>query len=225
MKQARFTKESELGPPVVAWLTGEGFDVYQEVDVDSIADIVGVCGPQVAVVELKLSLSFELLHQAVSWRWCAHQIWVGVPHAKRSDGRQMALDCFARMGIGVIQVEPRPHGPPVVANVAPPAFNRNAGGREHLRRALREENRTVAFAGARASERTWTAFKLTCERVRQYLAEHDGAPIGDVVRDVEHHYASDAGARARLVELIRRGVVPGVREEGGRLFRTEAQAA
>lgn len=217
-----FKAEAELGPPVVAWLAEQGFDVYQEVDAGRIADIVGVCGPLVAVVELKLSLSFELLYQATSWRWCAHQIWVGVPAAKRSDGRRMALDCFAQNGIGVVEVERRPDGSAVAQNSAPPAFRRLAGGPEYLRGALREENRTAAFAGARASDRTWTQFKVTCNRVRDYLAQHDGAPIGDVVRDVEHHYASDAGARSRLVTLIRRGVVPGVRCDGhGRLFLAE----
>lgn len=97
--------EVELGPPVIEWLTGQGFDVYQEVSAWSgIADIVAVCGAPlaaedeerqrqrrqiVAVVELKTSLSFELLYQARRWRGVAHQVWVA--------GRRSAWRCRPRL--------------------------------------------------------------------------------------------------------------------------------
>jgi len=84
-------RETTLGPPVVQWLTEQQFEVYQEVEGPrGRADVVGVCGPLVVVVELKVALSWELLWQAHRWRETAHQVWVGVPAAKNSEGRWMA---------------------------------------------------------------------------------------------------------------------------------------
>lgn len=216
MSGSRFTTEVSLGPPVVSWLAGEGHEVYQEVDVGRVADVVGVSGPLFVVVELKLALSFDLLDQAVSWRSLAHMVWVAVPHAKASNGRSMALRTFDRFGIGVIEVDPRADssGVGLLRGIRHrPEFNRRALT-QYLRPGLLEANRTLARAGVPAGGRTWTEFRLTCDRVRQYLKEHPGALLRDVVRDVEHHYHTDAGARASLVERIRRGVVPGVRAEG-----------
>ena len=68
----------------------------------------------------------------------------------------------------------------------------------------------MAKAGATAGERNWTPFKLTCDRVRRYLADHPGATIKEVLKDVEHHYSSDASARQHLVNRIEEGVVKGV---------------
>lgn len=217
-RTTRFTAETDLGPPVVEWLTAEGFEVYQEVEVGSIADVVGVRGPQFVVVEMKLSLSWELLAQARGWRWCTHQVWVAVPRAKSSSGRHTAIQCFEQMGVGVVEVDRLFDGTPFVrepdfrpADLSRlrPTWNRKADT-SYLRKALREENRTVARAGSTSAARDWSDFKQTCRRVREYVVEHPGATITEVVKDVKHHYATDAGARAHLVKLIVDGKVPGL---------------
>jgi hypothetical protein len=227
---SRFKAETELGPPVVEWLTREGFEVYQEVDVGPIADVVGVRGPLVVVVELKLTLSFDLLAQARGWRWCAHQVWAAVPLAKRTDGRRMAIDCFEQMGVGVLEVDRRHDGEAYVARaIVRPTFIRLAGGRKYIAPALREENRTLAKAGSPAGARDWSEFKQTCRAVRELVRAKPGATIREVVAGLDHHhYATDAGARASLVERIGRGVVEGVqiRRDGAgpwRLYPTDAQ--
>ncbi len=183
-------KESDLGPQTITWLVEQGFaDVYQEVDAwAGRADLVGVCGKLVAVVELKVSLSWELLSEARRWRGVAHQVWAAVPWAKPSGGRQMAERVFEDYGIGVISGG--------IERVRP-AFNRRAET-HHVTKHLREEQKTFAAAGS-CGGRHWTEFKSTCQRLRD---------------------ASDAGARSRLVSLIQRGVVEGVRaEREGRAVR------
>lgn len=204
-------KESDLGPPTVAWLHGQGFtDVYQEVDAwAGRADLVGVAGKLIAVVELKVALSWELLSQARRWRGVAHQVWVAVPHSKMSSGRQMAERVFEDYGIGVISGG---------YERSRPAFNRRADT-HHVTKWLREEHKTFAAAGS-CGGRHWTEFKSTCERLREHVAAHPGATMRECVAEVKHHYASDAGARSRLVSLIRRGVVAGIRvERDGRALR------
>lgn len=212
-------KEVELGPTVAAWLTSEGFDVYQEVEAYAgIADMVGTCGPQLAVVEMKVALSFELLWQAVRWRAVAHQVWVAVPRAKDSTSRGMAERCFEDRGIGVLTVA---HAGTQVAHVsvtARPEFNRRADT-EWVRKRLREQHKTFAAAGSAGGAR-WTEFKGTVRQLKEYATANPGALLGAALKEIKHHYASDAGARSRLTDLIGKGKVPGLRlEPDGRKVR------
>lgn len=65
-----------------------------------------------------------------------------------------------------------------------------------------------------------TRFKATVAAVKAFLAKRPGALVAEVVAEVKHHYASDAGARARIVALIKLGVIDGVRtEKDGRAVR------
>jgi len=215
--------EDELRPPIIAWLHEAGFDpgVFQEVEIrGDIADMVAVAGPRLAVVELKLQLSFELLHQARRWRGLAHQVFVGVPYARPSEGRRMAFDVFDTYGIGVLEVtEGRWSGQTDVEERVRPAFNRNART-DMIRRKLCEEQKTFAAAGSPTGRR-WSPFKATCKRVADFVREHPGATPREMIEELgKLHYASDAGARSRLLALIRRGVVDGVRlEQDGRRWR------
>lgn len=57
-------KESDLYEPIKQWLESKGYKVYSEVTPygsAARADVVGVCDKDTVVVELKLSLSLELL--------------------------------------------------------------------------------------------------------------------------------------------------------------------
>jgi hypothetical protein len=212
-------KETSLGPPVAAWLASEGFDVYQEVEAYAgIADMVGTCGPQLAVVEMKVALSFELLWQAVRWRAVAHQVWVAVPRAKGSMGRGMAERCFEDRGIGVLTIAHAETESAHITMTARPEFNRRAET-ELVRKRLREQHKTFALAGSVGGGR-WTEFKGTVQRLKEYARANPGALLGAALKEVKHHYASDAGARGRLADLIGKGKVPGLRvEPDGRSVR------
>lgn len=215
------TKGSEvaLGRLVVAWLESEEWDVYQEVQPHggSVADIVAVRSGILIVVELKTSLTFELLSQARRWRANAHQVYAAVPRAKRSDGRQTAIHVFGDRGIGVIEVEPIAHESSslsfrsIVRIVVPPSFNRRANV-AYIRDRLRPEHKTFAAAGS-ARGGHFTEFKATCETLRIFVAKTPGATIKEAVANMVHHYATDASAKAHLVKLIERGVVDGIRCE------------
>lgn len=213
---SRAIRETDLGPPVLRWLAEHGWTTYQEVDAwAGRADIVATCGRLLAVVEMKTSLSFELLYQAQRWRGVAHLVWVAVPMAKASDGRRMAEHCFAQEGIGILTVRdvgaPEPYT--WVEDVRRPAFNRTAEV-HHVRSRLRPEHQTATQAGSSGNvPGRWTPFRETCDRLRAHVAEHPGVPLADALGAIEHHYASAASAKAHVVELIRRGVITGLRVE------------
>lgn len=213
-------KETDLGKTIVSWLQSEGWDVYQEVQPHGgrVADVVATRSGILIVVELKMSLTFELLDQVLGWRAYAHHIYAAVPRVK-GDGRRMAYRVFGDHGIGIIEVDRnafnsigngdsfRSH----VRTVAAPTLNRKAYV-ARIRDSLRPEHKTFALAGS-ARGGHFTEFKATCERLRGYVNAHHGATLKEAVTEVRHHYATDASARAHLVKLIEQGVIKGIRCE------------
>lgn len=217
-------KETDLGKVIVAWLQSEGWDVYQEVQPHGgrVADVVAVRSGILIVVELKTSLTFELLDQASGWKAYAHHVYAAVPQAK-GDGRRMAYRVFGDHGIGVIEVDKGAFTSiengisfrSLVRTVAAPTLNRKAYV-ARIRDSLRPEHKTFALAGS-ARGGHFTEFKATCERLRGYVNTCPGTTLKDAIANVKHHYAHDASARAHLVKLILQGVVKGIRcEKTGR---------
>lgn len=232
-------REQDLGPPVVAWLEERGFEVYQEVEMHQggpRADIVGVLGPRLFVVELKKSLGLDVIAQAAHWRRYAHHVAVAVPirvgkmfgrrvTVTNDPGRLLAAEVLAWKGVGLLEVLPpgqdghlaqlgvSADGVVEHANVEGPRetmqapFNRRIV--EGLRAALRPEQRKFARAG-NAEGRRWTKFRETATRLRRYVEAHQGCTLKQAITDITHHYTTDASARGALVDLLRKGVVDGV---------------
>jgi hypothetical protein len=218
----RALAETDLAAPVIAWLEEQRWDVYQEVAGPSggVADIVATLGNLVCVVELKTSLSFEVVAQAKRWRSYASWTFVAVPHAKGSDGRALAQDLLESLGIGLITIDARSRGVdqlPWANIVHVPRLQRRI--ESSLRDALRPQHKTFARAG-NAEGRHWTPFQDTCEKIARFVREHPGSVIKDVLGAIEHHYHTESTARACLVQWGERGSIRGVtlRREGRRLF-------
>ncbi len=212
--------EVELGRPVVAWLGAESWDVYQEVQLGGDrADLVAIRKPVLAVIELKTSLTFDLLAQATRWRGLAHHVFVAVPAARSSDGRRMAMRVFEEHGIGVLAVSDQAYGEPFgtsgidarVKQMVAPTLNRRARSAELFDR-LRPEHKTYAPAGS-AKGGHFTEFRGTCDKLVRFVKDNPGALLKTAIDSIEHHYASPASAKTHLVKLIKKGVVKGVRVE------------
>ncbi|WP_306259265.1 DUF2161 domain-containing phosphodiesterase [Pararhizobium sp. IMCC21322] len=98
-------KETELYPPIKAFLENQGYDVKGEIGA---ADVVGVRGSEVPViVELKTGFSLNLFHQAIERQSMTDAVYVAVP---RSTGRmflkmlQNNKALCRRLGLGLITV-------------------------------------------------------------------------------------------------------------------------
>ncbi len=215
MKGRSFASEAELGPPVLAWFAQRGYDLYQEVVLGSgggaaSADIVGVKGALLAVVELKRAFTFDVIAQAVERRWYAHHVYVAVPAAKPSDGRRLAERVCAYHGIGVLYVPGEHDAWRGVDLKVAPAVNRRAEA-ARLRAMLHERQKTFAAAGTQGSR--WTGFKATVEKVQRGVAASPGITLKALVDSFDHHYANDKSARQHLAGWIDAGKIDGVRME------------
>lgn len=98
-------QETELYPPVKAFLQAQGYDVKAEVGA---ADVVACrAGEDPVIVELKTGFSLSLVHQAVARQAITDAVYIAVP---RSPGKrffqslkQMKTLC-RRLGLGLITV-------------------------------------------------------------------------------------------------------------------------
>ncbi len=210
-----FTSEASLGPPVLSWLGERGYDLYQEVAVGSwSADIVGVLGPLVCVVELKRSFTFEVVAQALSRTRYAHHVYVAVPAAKGSDGRRLAESICASHGIGVLYLHPAQQYP----------GQHQSALATQIKGALHERQKTFAAAGTKGTR--WTEFKATVEQVQRAVAKEPGITLKACIESFKHHYANDKSARAHLSHWIDNGTIKGIRiEREGKLLRLYPVAA
>ena len=208
------TSETDIAKPAVVLLESMGFDVYQEVPYGSRADIVAIKNRIVCVVEVKKSLSFEVIAQARHWvRHClAHWVFVAVPKAKASDGRTLAYSLCEQLGIGVIEV-----GAHKTWIRSYPKLSKRVSTR--LKDAVRPEHKTFAMAGSKGS--FWSPWRESVERLRKDVEREPGRLIIDVLKCITHHWANDRSAMSCVSTQIANGIIKGIRIEKGRLYASE----
>lgn len=215
--------ETDLAEPVIAYLEDMKWEVYQEVEpkrYGDVADIVAVQNGRVWVIELKKTLSLEVIAQADEWRPVAHYVSIATPVSYRrriTKGARLAEHILCWKGIGWFKVAEPIKGwyeSEFARQKRVPSLNRKALAYKILD-SLCEEQKTFAKAG-NAEGKRWTPFQNTCKQVLATVAHSPGICMKDLVDAISHHYASDAGARANLSQWIQAGVVKGVeaRKEG-----------
>lgn len=216
-------KESDLFQPIKELFEAEGYTVYSEVTgPEGRADVVAVNGPILVVVELKASLSLDLMEQAHRWKPYAHRVYVAVPRPKR--GNRFAEYILRQEGLGLIQVDfgyrfrrDRPLTYPITS--VPARLNRNPT--DSLRRSLREEQR-FGPPGGSAGGGYVTDYKLTMNRVREFLVteSYDGdgwVTINEILKHVETHYLTPKQSLARALVNIEAAWCE-TKKEGGKLW-------
>ncbi|SPH20125.1 hypothetical protein ASD8599_00863 [Ascidiaceihabitans donghaensis] len=98
-------KETDLYPPIKAFLEGQGYVVKSEVGA---ADVVAVRGAEPAViVELKLGFSLTLVHQCVARLSITEDVYMAVAHGSGKRFLKSVKDMTKlarRLGLGLITV-------------------------------------------------------------------------------------------------------------------------
>ena len=198
--------ETELAKPVLELLIEMGFDCYQEVPLGGRADIVGVLAKRtVCVVEAKSSLTFEVIAQAEEWRRFAHWRFVAVPAARCSDGRRLAKQVCEERGLGIIEVSE------VAQITLYPRLNR-AALPKRLLDALRPEHKTFAEAGS-STGKFWSPWRESVSRLVSIVQNRPGITLEELVKTAQHHWHTNASARACVARQIEGGVIKELRTE------------
>jgi hypothetical protein len=198
--------EAALAAQVVAAREAAGFDVYAEVRLDRDgprADVVERLDDLLDVIECKRELSLELLAQADRWRPYANRVFIAIPSARRSLGRDEGLRlCRSHYGFGVLDVGDGG----VVETMAAVCRERVS---DDLLARLRPEHKTHVAAGSSGGA-CFTEFRATADALAAFVDRHPGCTLTEAVAAIPHHYRSRATAEERLAKMIRKDGIPGV---------------
>ena len=97
-------RESDLYAPIKAYLQRQGYTVKGEVGA---ADVVGMRGDEPPlIVELKVSFSLSLFHQAIARLAITDLVYIAVNRPKGKKALKENLRLARRLGIGLITVRP-----------------------------------------------------------------------------------------------------------------------
>ena len=223
--------ECDLAAPVIRYLLDDHWEVYQEVEpkrYGNIADIVATRGPLLWVIEIKKSLSLEVIAQAASWTRNAHYVSVAIPQQYRrwTKGKRMADEFLRWKGVGCLHCKgPNPGWVDAectdlakVGDIVLPKLNRKAVT-DTIRESLCEEQKTFAKAGSPNGKR-WTPFQSTVRQFVRLVHATPGLTMKELVDQLSHHYASASTARSSIAYWIDAGVIEGVeRRQEGRYIR------
>lgn len=218
-KKAAVESEAALARSVVTELQRLGYETYEEVALgygSKRADVVGVRGPVVAIVECKTAMSLRLLDQLCEWDGYAHYLIGAVPYYRR--GRAVFRLLHA-IGAGLWSVgQYSDSGLDVREDIAP-QLRRRADTRRLLR-SLNPAQRSgqMAQAGTNGGG-YWTPFAGTCRAIADTVREAPGITLREALAKAGHHYSSTKSALSAMPALIRKGVVAGVWMEDGRAAR------
>jgi hypothetical protein len=170
VKETKKLQEIDLYKPIQTYFVREGYEVYGEV---KDCDIVAVKNEELVVIELKLTLSVELLLQAVKRQRITDKVYVAIPKSKnRLNSKRWTEKChlIRRLELGLIVVSnPGKRGKAeIIFEPTPFQRRKNKLKREAI---LKEINGRSADYNVGGSNRTkiMTAYKENCIQIASYL--------------------------------------------------------
>lgn len=239
-------KETDLFKPVRDHFMGLGYEIFSEVETPfsgGRADIVAFAHPAAIAIELKTTLTIELIEQAVNRQNIFHYVYIAVP--QRRQPIAFWLQAYLKeKGIGVLEVIPaRKIGtidiPSSVNLTARARYNRpRFQGRVNWFDHLKPEHKTWVEGGNSGGGHV-TPYKLTMVGVRNYLyrarredekvkeergtvnvADRDGwRSVKQILDFCETHYSTPKSSLARAMLEFEGGWVETKKERNRLWFR------
>ena len=171
-------KESDLYPPIKAFLEGQGYEVKAEIGA---ADVMARRGEEPPlIVELKTSLNLNLILQGVARQALFEDVYLAVPHPPKWTHRYKDLTALLRrLGLGLLTVR---NG--VVEAHLDPAPYQPRPNKVRAGRMLREFQRRVGDpnTGGTTGVKRMTAYRQDAIRLARYLRDQGPASPADCAR-------------------------------------------
>lgn len=178
----RTPRETDLYPPIKAYLTRQGYEVKGEVGA---ADLVARRGEEPPViVELKLGFALALFHQGIARLAVTDQVYVAVPWKTGKPFARALKDnvlLARRVGLGVITVRLRDGHVVVHADPEPYRPRQSKKKKTQLLRAF-DRLQGDPNAGGATRHGIVTGYRQDALRCARFLAVHGPSP-GRKVKD------------------------------------------
>lgn len=181
-------KESDLFEPVKQFLINEvGCSaVYGEV---ANCDVLGIHGKSNVIVELKTSLSFKVIEQALDRLHSAQYVYVAVPKPKTIS--RLARSILQQNKIGLLLINERKQ---IERNI-PARFNRVRNYKSNIRKLIRSYHETQV-GGVKSGEGE-TEYSITIQRIKEYLQRtrrfdrsEGWVSVEQILEHCETHYSN-----------------------------------
>lgn len=168
--------ETELYPPVKAYLEDLGYQVQAEV---KHCDITASKGDELIIIELKTSLNLTLLVQATARQKISDSVYIAVPKPKSSRRQWLGIQkILKRLELGLLTVEPSPLGLKVRKLFDPSSVAPDKRKNQRMRRAVLEEiaGRSSSYnIGGSNKQKLMTAYREAAIYIACCLAKLDNA--------------------------------------------------
>ena len=213
--------EQQLAEIMVQYLSDNGWDVYQEVELFSHsirADIVALCNGKVWVIECKVSLSLDAIKQAFEWLGYSHIVSVACSYANHGLMLERFLNHF---GIGLIHIR-SDYSHNECNEVIEPKIYRvpRATSTQILLRGLHPEHKTFAKAGSQGGY--FSKFSRTKQQLIGYIKANPGCLMKEAIKILgKMHYASPTSAKVSLTKWIYEGYIKEIEFRDGKLYLKE----
>jgi hypothetical protein len=173
-------RETDLYPPVKAFLEGQGYEVKSEV---AGADVVAMRAddPDPVIVEMKTGMNLTLVQQGVARQAISDWVYLAVPTMKGRKAIAGHIALCRRLGLGLMTVRPRDGF--VQVHCDPGPFQPR-GSKPRKGRLLREFQRRVGDPNVGGSTRVTlvTAYRQDAMRCAGHLAEHGPSKGAEVAK-------------------------------------------
>ena len=166
--------EVDLYKPIQKYFLLEDYQVFGEVND---CDIAAIKDDEIVIIELKLTLSVDLLIQAAKRQRLTDQVYIAIPRPKgRLDSKQWRDKCHLvkRLELGLILVSFQGNRANAEILFHPTPFNRSQskGQNKRKRQALMKEmeGRSADYnVGGSNRTKIMTAYKENCIQIACYL--------------------------------------------------------
>lgn len=177
-------KESDLYLPIKKFLIENGCsDVYGEV---LNCDVLGINGDLNYIVEMKTTLSFKLIDQAIERIRLGHYVYIAVPKRKSATPR-CVKEILQTYKIGLLEVGKRKVKIEIPAQYNELANKRN--GYIRIRKHIKEYHQTQV-GGVKSGEGV-TSYSLTMDGIKEFMRDtKQGAwvTVDEIIEQCETHY-------------------------------------
>ena len=196
-------KESDLALKFIEYFS-EGYEVYKEVPVAGVIDMVVTDGTVKIGIEVKTKLSFKVIEQAFYKKPYLNYAYIAVPMGK---DQGFAFYICRQLNIGVLLYNEKRNQ---IVEEVKPTLNRNKS------RVVLHEYMKESVAGSQ-NQRV-TAFGNTVNEIVKYLQRHDGATLEEVLHNVEYHWSNFSAAKASVYKWCANGVIKKFKVEKGKVY-------
>ncbi len=177
-------KEADLAQPVAVWLENKGYEVYSEVPLGyggaRVIDIIGKADSTIIAIELKLSLTQQVLYQAHHCQLVAHKVFVAVA----TNPTKRSVEACRKSGVGIISVKNskaemilEPEGKEIITDRC-----------NNLKERLKYISKGV-YTG-KPNEKGVGPAQDCCRRIKEYLDVNPQASWKEIYKNVDNHYSS-----------------------------------